>query len=60
LDVHVTCTVFYTDADELCSTLYLTVCIYCTSLKDPWRDPLGTSSIISSLSQLWLFFHRLF
>lgn len=44
-------TVFLTDADELCSTLYLTLCLYCTSVKDPWHDRRGTSYITSSETQ---------
>ncbi len=42
---------FFTDADELCFTLYLALCLHCTSVKDPWHDPHGTSSITSSKVQ---------
>ncbi|KAG1954882.1 hypothetical protein F2P79_008944 [Pimephales promelas] len=42
------------DADELCSTLYLTLCIYCTSLKDPWRDPLESREKRLDSTQCWV------
>lgn len=43
--------VFFTDADKLCFTLYLTLCLNCTSVKDPCNDPQGTSSTVSSEAQ---------